>query len=200
MILKHANPCGVAVADALADAHQWAFECDERSAFGGIVALTAPIDAATVEHIAAAAQADVVIAPGYADGVVEALVARRKNTRLLEAPPPVRNPLDVRAITGGWLVQRQHHFASTRVDWRVVTKRKPTEAEWDDAEIAFRVCAWTKSNAIVLVKDGVAWGIGAGQQNRVEAGQESPWCSPANATSSTDGRHNRGRLSRPWAR
>jgi phosphoribosylaminoimidazolecarboxamide formyltransferase/IMP cyclohydrolase len=68
-------------------------------------------------------------------------------------------------------VQEAHHFATGRADWRVVTTRRPTEAEWADAELAWRVCGWVKSNSIVLVKDGAAWGIGAGQQNRVEAGQ-----------------------------
>ncbi|MGH9085658.1 MAG: bifunctional phosphoribosylaminoimidazolecarboxamide formyltransferase/IMP cyclohydrolase, partial [Acidimicrobiales bacterium] len=77
----------------------------------------------------------------------------------------------VRQLTGSWLVQDAHHFAATRADWRVVTKRQPTEAEWADAELAWRLVGWVKSNSIVLVKDGVAWGIGAGQQNRVEAGQ-----------------------------
>src|SRR3546814_4125149 len=83
-IIKHANPCGAAVSDSLADAYQRAFECDERSAFGGIVALSHPVDEATVERMVAAAQADVVIAPGYADGVIEALTKKRKNTRLLD--------------------------------------------------------------------------------------------------------------------
>jgi phosphoribosylaminoimidazolecarboxamide formyltransferase / IMP cyclohydrolase len=170
-IIKHANPCGVAVADTLADAYQRAFECDERSAFGGIVALNRPIDTATVERMVAAAQADVVIAPGYEPGTIEALQAKRKNTRLLEAPAPTIEKLQLRQLNGGFLVQDQHHFAAARSDWRVVTKRQPTEAELDDAELAFRLCGWVKSNAIVLVKDGVAWGIGAGQQNRVESGQ-----------------------------
>ena len=170
-IIKHANPCGAAVADSLADAYQRAYECDERSAFGGIVALSHPVDEATVERMVAAAQADVVIAPGYAAGVIEALAKKRKNTRLLTAPRPQPEALQVRQLTGAWLVQDAHHFATTRSDWRVVTKRQPTEAEWADAELAWRVCGWVKSNAIVLVKDGVAWGIGAGQQNRVESGQ-----------------------------
>jgi phosphoribosylaminoimidazolecarboxamide formyltransferase/IMP cyclohydrolase len=170
-IIKHANPCGAAVADDLADAYQRAFECDERSAFGGIVALSHPVDDATVERMVAAAQADVVIAPGYGAGVIDALAAKRKNTRLLTASPPVADAHQVRQLTGSWLVQDAHHFAATRADWRVVTKRQPTEAEWADAELAWRLVGWVKSNSIVLVKDGVAWGIGAGQQNRVEAGQ-----------------------------
>jgi len=170
-IIKHANPCGLAVAGTLAEAYQRAFECDERSAFGGIVALNRPVDAATVERMVAAAQADVVIAPSYEAGSVEALQAKRKNTRLLSAPAPQLERLQLRQLNGGFLVQDAHHFAATRADWRVVTTRQPTEAEWADAELAWRVCGWVKSNSIVLVKDGTAWGIGAGQQNRVEAGQ-----------------------------
>ena len=119
----------------------------------------------------AAAQADLVIAPSYEDGVLEALIAKRKNTRLLSAPKPTIDPLQLRQISGGFLVQDQHSFVATRADWKVVTDRQPTEAEWTDAELAWRLVGWVKSNAIILVKDGVAWGIGAGQQNRVESGQ-----------------------------
>jgi phosphoribosylaminoimidazolecarboxamide formyltransferase/IMP cyclohydrolase len=79
--------------------------------------------------------------------------------------------LQLRQINGGFLVQDAHHFPSTRADWRVVTKRQPTEDEWRDAIFAMRVCGWVKSNAIILAKDETAWGIGAGQQNRVESGQ-----------------------------
>jgi phosphoribosylaminoimidazolecarboxamide formyltransferase/IMP cyclohydrolase len=170
-IIKHANPCGAAVADTLDEAYQRAFDCDPRSAFGGIVALSGEVDDATVARMVEAAQADVVIAPGYAEGVIEALVKKRKNTRLLTAAPPQPDALQIRQLTGSWLVQDAHHFAATRADWRVVTKRQPTEAEWADAEMAWRLVGWVKSNSIVLVKDGTAWGIGAGQQNRVEAGQ-----------------------------
>ncbi|MBX3285740.1 MAG: bifunctional phosphoribosylaminoimidazolecarboxamide formyltransferase/IMP cyclohydrolase [Actinobacteria bacterium] len=170
-IIKHANPCGAAVADSLADAYRLAFDCDPRSAFGGIVALNQVVDEATVEEMVAAAQADVVIAPGYAPGVVEALAKKRKNTRLLEAVPPVRAARHLRPISGGWLVQEPHRVTSTPDAWSVVTKRVPTAAELADAELAFRICAAVTSNSIVLAKDGVAWGIGAGQQNRVEAGQ-----------------------------
>ena len=170
-IIKHANPCGAAVAATLAEAYQRAFECDERSAFGGIVALSHEVDDATVARMVAAAQADVVVAPGYADGVLDALAKKRKNTRLLTAPPAVPDRLHVRQLTGAWLVQDAHHFAAPRSAWQVVTKRQPTDAEWADAELAWRLVGWVKSNSIVLVKDGTAWGIGAGQQNRVEAGQ-----------------------------
>jgi phosphoribosylaminoimidazolecarboxamide formyltransferase/IMP cyclohydrolase len=171
VIVKHANPCGAAVADTLADAYQRAFEGDERSAFGGIVAVTEPLDGATAERMVAAAQADLVIAPAYGPGTIDALQAKRKNTRLLEAPAPTADRWHLRPVSGGLLVQDQHGFVAGRDDWRVVTERQPTETEWADAQLAWRVCGWVRSNAIVLAKDGVAWGIGAGQQNRVESGQ-----------------------------
>jgi len=170
-IIKHANPCGVALADDLATAYQRALECDERSAFGGIVALNYEVDAATAERMVAGPQADLIMAPGWAPGTIESLIAKRKNTRLLSAGPPEAQALDFRQISGGFLVQDAHHFAATRDDWRVVTKRAPTDAEWRDAELAWRICGHVKSNAIVLVKDGQAVGIGAGQQNRVESGE-----------------------------
>lgn len=170
-IIKHANPCGAAVAGSLAEAYRQAFACDPRSAFGGIVALNEVVDDETVVEMVAAAQADVVIAPGYAPGVVDALIAKRKNTRLLEAPVPGAATRHLRPITGGWLVQEPHRLVATPDQWRVVTAKAPTAGELEDAALAFRICAATSSNSIVLVKDGVAWGIGAGQQNRVEAGE-----------------------------
>ncbi|MEZ5343777.1 MAG: bifunctional phosphoribosylaminoimidazolecarboxamide formyltransferase/IMP cyclohydrolase [Acidimicrobiales bacterium] len=170
-IIKHANPCGLAIGDDLATTYTNAFACDPRSAFGGIVALNRVVDDATVEAIEGAAQADVIIAPGYGPGVVERLIAKRKNTRLLVGQAPETTALSLRPLSGGYLVQETHNFASKPADWSVVTERKPTAAEMKDAEIAWRTCSHVISNAIVLVKDGVAWGIGAGQQNRVESGQ-----------------------------
>ena len=170
-IIKHANPCGLAIDDDLATAYTNAFACDPRSAFGGIVALNRIVDDATVEAIEGAAQADVIIAPGYAPGVIDRLIAKRKNTRLLVAQPPESTALSLRPLSGGYLVQESHNFASQAADWTVVTDRQPTAAELHDAEIAWRACSYVISNAIVLVKDGVAWGIGAGQQNRVESGE-----------------------------
>jgi phosphoribosylaminoimidazolecarboxamide formyltransferase/IMP cyclohydrolase len=171
-IIKHANPCGVAVADDLPTAYTRAFESDERSAFGGIVAVNGPIDEATCDAIVAAAQADVIIAPAYQPGTLDRLRTKRKNTRLLEARQAPASPrLELRQISGGFLVQEAHHFAATRADWRVVTKVAPTAEQWVDAELAWRIVGHVKSNAIVLVKDGQAVGIGAGQQNRVESGQ-----------------------------
>ena len=170
-IIKHANPCGVALDQTLADAYQRALECDERSAFGGIVALNRAIDTATVERMVAGPQADLVIAPGYEPGTIEALQQKRRNTRLLQAKVPEAETLDFRQISGGFLVQDAHHFVAGRDDWRVVTKEAPTPEQWRDLELAWRICGHVKSNAIVLVKDAQAVGIGAGQQNRVESGQ-----------------------------
>lgn len=170
-IIKHANPCGVAVAGDPATAYQRALECDERSAFGGIVALNRPVDEATAAAMVAGPQADVVIAPSYEPGTLEALRAKRKNTRLLEAPPLSAESRDFRQLAGGFLVQEPHHFAATRDQWKVVTRVAPTEEQWRDAELAWRICGHVKSNSIVLVKGGQAVGIGAGQQNRVEAGE-----------------------------
>ncbi len=170
-IIKHANPCGVALDATLAVAYDRALACDERSAFGGIVAVNRTVDAQTVERMVAGPQADLVIAPGFAPGAIEALAAKRKNTRLLEAPPPGGVDLDFRQISGGFLVQAPHAFVAGRDQWKVVTKASPTDAQWRDVELAWRVCGHVKSNAIVLVKGGQAVGIGAGQQNRVESGE-----------------------------
>jgi phosphoribosylaminoimidazolecarboxamide formyltransferase/IMP cyclohydrolase len=170
-IIKHANPCGAALAGDLATAYQRALDGDPKSAFGGIVALNQEVDAATAERMVAGPQADVIMAPRWAPGTIDALIGKRKNTRLLTAGAPEPQSLDFRQISGGFLVQDAHHFAATRDDWRVVTKRAPTDAEWRDAELAWRICGHVKSNSIVLVKDGQAVGVGAGQQNRVEAGE-----------------------------
>ncbi len=171
-IMKHANPCGAAVADDLATAYARAFECDPRSAFGGIVATNRIVDLPTVEAMVEAAQADVILAPGYADGVIEQLIAKRKNTRILTVAAPGEPPaLAIRQLADGFLVQQNHRFDSQPADWTVVTERHPTEQELADAAFAWRVCGHVTSNAIVLAKDGVAWGIGAGQQNRVESGE-----------------------------
>ncbi|MEM9200220.1 MAG: bifunctional phosphoribosylaminoimidazolecarboxamide formyltransferase/IMP cyclohydrolase [Actinomycetota bacterium] len=171
-IMKHANPCGAAVADDLATAYARAFSCDPRSAFGGIVATNRVVDGATVEAMVDAAQADVVLAPGYADGVIEQLVAKRKNTRILTVGVPTASPeLALRQMADGFLVQESHRFASQPASWDIVTERQPTQQELADAAFAWRVCGHVSSNAIVLARDGVAWGIGAGQQNRVESGE-----------------------------
>ena len=175
VIVKHANPCGAAVADDLATAYARAFDCDPRSAFGSVVATNAVIDDATAEAMVAAAQADVVIAPGYADGVIGRLAARRANTRLLEAPAVVPGEAgwELRTLggSGDFLVQSPRRLEADPAGWQVVTARQPTAAERADAVFAWLVCAHTSSNAVVLAHHGTAWGIGAGQQNRVEAGE-----------------------------
>jgi phosphoribosylaminoimidazolecarboxamide formyltransferase/IMP cyclohydrolase len=170
-IIKHANPCGVAVAERLVTAFVKALEADEKSAFGGIIALNGPVDDEVAEAIAAGPQADVIIAPSYEGDAIERLITRRRATRLLQADPPTSAARDYRQIAGGFLVQEAHHFAATRADWRVVTERQPTEQEWRDAELAWRIGGHVKSNSIVLVADGQAVGIGAGQQSRVDAGE-----------------------------
>ncbi len=171
VIVKHANPCGAAAGDVLVDVYQRAYDCDARSAFGGIVAFNKIVDLDTVERIEAAAQADLIIAPGYENGAVERIKARRRNTRVLEAPRPDETGISLRQINGGWLVQSAQTFASAPQSWSVVTQRKPTASELADAAFAWRVCGHVTSNAIVLARDRTAWGIGAGQQNRIESGQ-----------------------------
>ena len=170
-IVKHANPCGVGVAGSLSEAYRLALECDEKSAFGGIVAFNEIVDEATVDEMIPAPQADVVIAPGYAPGVVDRLLAKRKRTRVLEAQPPERPRRNFRQSSGGFLVQVPDHFASPRESWRVVTRVQPTADQWRDLELAWRICAYVKSNSVVLVAGGQAVGIGAGQQSRVDAGE-----------------------------
>ncbi len=170
-IIKHANPCGAAVAADAATAYVQALAADEKSAFGGIVALDSGVTEEVADAIAGGPQADVIIAPSFAPGAVDKLIARRKATRLLRAPAPLSERLHFRQIDGGFLVQEPHHFASSRDDWRVVTRRQPTEDEWRDAELAWRVGGYVKSNSIVLVAHGQAVGIGAGQQSRVDAAE-----------------------------
>ena len=171
-IIKHANPSGAAVStSSLADAYEKALSADEKSAFGGIIAVNGEITDAVADAIFAGPQADVIIAPSYADGTIDKLIKRRKATRLLKASPPSPEPFHFRQIGGGFLVQEPHQFKSSRPDWQVVTKRTPTDDEWRDAELAWKIGGYVKSNSIVLVSDGVAVGIGAGQQSRVDSGE-----------------------------
>ena len=171
VVVKHANPCGVAVAPTPVEAYKRAFEGDPMSAFGGIVALSSPVDEALAEVMAANAQADVVIAPGYSDAALARLAAKRKATRVLSAPAPGSDGWHVRQVSGGWLVQSPYGFATQPEGWEVATKVQPSEQGWADLKLAWRICAAVKSNAIVLVKDGMAVGIGAGQPNRVSPGE-----------------------------
>jgi phosphoribosylaminoimidazolecarboxamide formyltransferase/IMP cyclohydrolase len=171
VVVKHANPCGAAVADDLLTAYDRAFECDPMSAFGGIVAISGPVSQQVAAELVKNPKADVLIAPGYAPGALELFAAKRKNMRVLEAPAPTADRLHLRQISGGYLVQEPYRFVTGRGQWRVVTKVAPTEEQWQDLELAWRVCGWVKSNAIVLAARGMAVGIGGGQQNRVTPGE-----------------------------
>jgi phosphoribosylaminoimidazolecarboxamide formyltransferase/IMP cyclohydrolase len=169
VVIKHANPCGAAVADDLTTAYVRAHECDPTSAFGGIVALNRVVPRSLAEALAPVFT-EVVIAPGYDDDAL-ALLSEKKNLRVLAAPAPQVPPLDIRTISGGLLVQTADAVSMDRAAWRVVTRREPSDAEWADLEMAWRLVARVTSNTIVLVKDGQAVGIGAGQQNRRDAGR-----------------------------
>ena len=171
VIIKHANPSGVGVAAELSRAYRLAFECDEKSAFGGIVAVNGPLSAEVAAEMVTAAHADIIIAPAFEEGTIPVLAKKQKKTRLLQAEPPTEHPLHFRQIGGGFLVQEAPRFERGRSDWRVVSKVAPTEDEWADAELAWRVCGHVRSNAVVLVKGGQAVGIGAGQQSRVDSGE-----------------------------
>jgi phosphoribosylaminoimidazolecarboxamide formyltransferase / IMP cyclohydrolase len=167
VIVKHANPCGVAVAADVTEAYVAANACDPVSAFGGIVAANRAVPAAMAEALASVFT-EVVVAPSFDDGALAALSAK-KNLRLLAAPAPSGDQLDVRSIDGGALVQETDRVSLDRSAWRVVTTDQPDEALWRDLEFAWVVCAAVSSNAIVLARARQALGIGAGQQNRVDS-------------------------------
>ncbi len=167
VIVKHANPCGVAQRGSLVEAWEEALACDSVSAFGGIVAVNVELDGATAELIAKIFT-EVVIAPSISDAARE-VFARKKNLRLLvtgDLPDPRRGGLAVKPITGGLLVQSRDNGTITPEELTVVTKREPTEQELNDCLFAWTVARHVKSNAIVYAKDGATAGIGAGQMNR----------------------------------
>ncbi|GIT75992.1 MAG: bifunctional purine biosynthesis protein PurH [Acidimicrobiaceae bacterium] len=169
VVVKHANPCGAAVGSDIADAYLSAHRCDPVSAFGGVVAVNRPVTLAMAEALSEVFT-EVVVAPAYEPDAL-ALLGERKNLRVLEAGPPGWPELDVRGIDGGLLVQTADDLVAEPSVWRVVTEREPTGSEWADLEFAWRVVARVNSNAIVLVKNRCAVGIGAGQQNRRDAGR-----------------------------
>ena len=169
VVIKHANPCGAAVGADITTAYTRAHECDPVSAYGGIVALNRTVPRALAEALSPVFT-EVIIAPGYDDDALVVLLEKR-NLRVLTAPPPQVPELDVRSIEGGLLVQTRDTVSMDRSAWQVVTDRSPTDAEWTDLELAWRLAARVTSNTIVLVKDGQAVGIGAGQQNRRDAGR-----------------------------
>jgi phosphoribosylaminoimidazolecarboxamide formyltransferase / IMP cyclohydrolase len=167
VIVKHANPCGVATRDTLVDAWAEALACDSVSAFGGIVATNVPLDAETAEAITQIFT-EVVVAPD-ANEEARAIFARKRNLRLLltgELPDPARGGRTIAVIAGGILVQDRDNGIITRDPLKVVTKRQPTEQEVRDCLFAWTVAKHVKSNAIVYAKDGATAGIGAGQMNR----------------------------------
>jgi phosphoribosylaminoimidazolecarboxamide formyltransferase/IMP cyclohydrolase len=167
VIVKHANPCGVATRDGLLEAWKEALACDSVSAFGGIVATNRALDAATAEAITDIFT-EVVVAPD-ADDEAKAIFARKKNLRLLltgALPDPARGGTSLALIAGGLLVQDRDNGMVTRDQLRIVTKREPTDQELRDCLFAWTVAKHVKSNAIVYAKNGVTAGIGAGQMNR----------------------------------
>ena len=167
VIVKHANPCGVAQAPSLLQAWTDALQCDSVSAYGGIVAVNRPLDGPTAEAICEIFT-EVVVAPG-ADDAARAAFARKKNLRLLlidDLPNPRRGGLLLKPIAGGLLVQSRDNGAISAGDLKVVSKRAPTERELNDCLFAWTVARHVKSNAIVYARDGATAGIGAGQMNR----------------------------------
>jgi phosphoribosylaminoimidazolecarboxamide formyltransferase/IMP cyclohydrolase len=167
VIVKHANPCGVAARSSLLEAWREALACDSVSAFGGIVATNRPLDGKTAEAITQIFT-EVVVAPG-ADEEAKVIFAKKKNLRLLMTgglPDPRRPGQSLAVITGGLLVQDRDNGMVSRGDLKCVTRRQPTEQELDDCLFAWTVAKHVKSNAIVYARDGVTAGIGAGQMNR----------------------------------
>lgn len=169
-VIKHANPCGAAVAEDITTAYLRAHECDSVSAYGGIVALNRWVTVEIAQAIKSVFT-EVMVVPGFEDGAKELLLGK-KNMRLFEADPPGPLPsLQHRPIDGGYLLQTPDPAVVDRSKWKVVTEAQPTEAQLDDAEMAWRVVAKVTSNAIVLVYQRQALGIGCGQQNRRDAGK-----------------------------
>jgi phosphoribosylaminoimidazolecarboxamide formyltransferase/IMP cyclohydrolase len=176
VIVKHANPCGVATGATLIEAYQAALACDSVSAFGGIIAVNRPLDGPTAEAISGIFT-EVVAAPG-ADAAARAVFAKKKNLRLLltgDLPDPARAGLTTKIIAGGVLVQQRDNGQIAPDTVKVVTKRAPTEQEFADCLFAWTIAKHVKSNAIVYAKDGSTAGIGAGQMNRLESARIAAW-------------------------
>ncbi len=168
VIIKHANPCGVAIAADTLTAYRLAFATDSTSAFGGIIAFNREVDAATAEAVSAQFL-EVLIAPAYS-AEAKALLAKKVNVRVLEVPLEAgANPYDLKRVGGGLLVQSADIKNVALDELRVVTKRQPTAAELQDLLFAWRVAKFVKSNAIVFAKNGQTAGVGAGQMSRVDS-------------------------------
>src|ERR1700753_1563910 len=169
-IIKHANPCGVALGRTLKDAYLAALACDTTSAFGGVLAFNTTLDGATAEEISKIFT-EVIIAPD-ADENAKKILASKKNLRLLTAgglPDPLAPSLTYRSVAGGFLVQTRDNGRITAKELKVVTRRQPTAQAIEDMLLAFTIGKHVKSNAIVYVKDGSTAGIGAGQMSRVDS-------------------------------
>jgi phosphoribosylaminoimidazolecarboxamide formyltransferase/IMP cyclohydrolase len=167
VIVKHANPCGVALAGDVTEAYARANACDPVSAFGGIVAVNRTVTAEMADALSGVFT-EVVVAPGYDDAALDALLAK-KNMRVITANAPGEWLFDLKPIDAGFIVQQPDSVAIDRSAWRVVTKVEPTASQWGDLVFAWQVCAAVSSNAIVYAKDLQAFGIGAGQQNRLDS-------------------------------
>ena len=169
-IIKHANPCGVAVGTSVLEAYQKALDCDRTSAFGGIVAVNKPLGADLATEVSKIFT-EVVIAPSL-DASAKAIFSKKKNLRVLEAgnlPKPQESERFIKPIAGGFLVQDGDSARINFSDVEIVTKRHPSKQELEDLLVAFRIAKHVKSNAIVYVKNGGSVGIGAGQMSRVDA-------------------------------
>jgi phosphoribosylaminoimidazolecarboxamide formyltransferase / IMP cyclohydrolase len=176
VIVKHANPCGVAVADSLVEAYRLALRCDPVSAYGGIVAFNRPLDEETAAEVARIFT-EVIIAPG-ADPAALAALELKTNLRVLLSdglPDPRRPGLAIRTVAGGFLVQSRDSGAVEEADLKIVTIRQPSPRELADLTFAFRVAKHVKSNAIVYARDGATVGIGAGQMSRVDSSRIASW-------------------------
>jgi phosphoribosylaminoimidazolecarboxamide formyltransferase/IMP cyclohydrolase len=180
VIVKHANPCGVALAGDVTEAYVRANACDPVSAFGGIVAVNRTVTREMAEALSEVFT-EVVVAPGYDDAALDALLAK-KSMRVLTANAPGEWRFDLKPIDGGFIVQEPDAVAIDRSAWRVVTEASPTEPQWEDLVFAWQVCAAVSSNAIVYAKDLQAFGIGAGQQNRLDSARIAAERSAGRAT------------------
>jgi phosphoribosylaminoimidazolecarboxamide formyltransferase / IMP cyclohydrolase len=165
-IIKHTNPCGSAMGATIVEAYQKAFNADSTSAFGGIVALNRPIDAATAEELTKTFL-ECVVAPGC-DPAAQELLQKKGNLRLLVLPD-LTGGADflVKDIAGGFLVQAADKLVANPADWNIVTDQKPTPEELEELLFAWKICKHVKSNAIVIAKNRTTIGVGAGQMNRV---------------------------------
>ncbi|KXF87842.1 phosphoribosylaminoimidazolecarboxamide formyltransferase [Rhodococcus ruber Chol-4] len=169
-IIKHANPCGIAVAESVAEAHRKAHECDPVSAFGGVIAVNREVSVAMAEQVAEIFT-EVIIAPGYADGAVEVL-SRKKNIRILRADSPQAAQIELRQISGGMLLQERDTLTApgdSAANWELACGEAADAETLADLEFAWRACRAVKSNAILLAAGGATVGVGMGQVNRVDS-------------------------------